>query len=306
MNALVLSGGSIKGAFQAGAIKALIEKNLYPEFLYGISVGSLNSTFINHEAGLQGVPFDRLNWNKITNNLIGFWQQNIKQPSDLIIKRKFIGLALDILRGKFNGVTDTKPLRDLMRKFISIDMIRRSSLKHKVGAVNFTNGEIIYADPGYPDFLDYAIASSAIPIVMPAMIIANTPYFDGGLRDIAPLKPAIQSGADKIIAILCQPEKLGTSNFSYQNPIQLLERMTDIMCNEIENNDIDTFETVNTLVPADGSPATSGPYIGKRKLELIVVRPKAEIALDISSFTSKDIYGMIDLGYQTAKEQLNK
>jgi NTE family protein len=305
MNALVLSGGSIKGAFQAGAIKALIEKKLYPSFLYGISVGSLNSTFINHEAGKQGVPFDRLDWNKIIDNLFDFWKQNIRQPSDLINKRKFIGLAFDILRGKFNGVTDTKPLRELVKKVITMDNIRRSPLKHQVGTVNFINGDIIYANPDYPDFLDYVIASSAIPVVMPAMIITGTPYFDGGLRDIAPLKPAVQSGADTVITILCQPETLGTSSYNYQNPIQLLERMTDIMCNEIENNDIGTFNNINNFVPADGSTAKDGPYVGKRKINLIVIRPEAEIEVNISSFSSSDINKMIALGYQTAKDQLN-
>ena len=306
MIAFVLSGGSIKGAFQAGAIQAVLEKNLYPEFLYGISVGSLNSTFLNHEAGRQGVPFGQLDWKSISDSLIGFWTGKVTQPSDLIAKRKFIPLAFSILKGKFNGVTDTQPLRDLVKSSISMDQIRRSPLKQQVGTVNFLNGEITYADPGFPDFLDWVIASAAIPVAMPAMLISNTPYFDGGLRDIAPLKPAVKSGADTIVTILCQPEILGTSSFSYQNAIQLLERMTDIMCNEIEKNDIETFRQVNSFVPADGSSASTGPYVGKRKIRLIVIRPEAEINVDISSFTSDDIRKMIDLGYKTALDQLKK
>ena len=306
MNALVLSGGSVKGAFQAGAMKALIEKGFYPSFLYGISVGSLNATFINNEAGKQNVLNEKLlDWNIITENLITFWKENVRKPSDLIIKRKFMCLALAILRGKFNGITDTTPLRELVRRLVTMDNISRSPLKQKAGTVNFINGDIIYADPLYSDFLDFVIASSAIPIVMPAMLINSTPYFDGGLREIAPLKPAIQSGADSIVAILCQPEKLGTSGYSYQNSIQLLERMTDIMCNEIENNDIEYFNDINKCVPEDGSIATEGCHIGKRKLKLIVIRPENEIEVDISSFTSKDIFDMIDLGYNTAKDILS-
>ncbi|MGA2824354.1 MAG: hypothetical protein ABSE72_12610, partial [Bacteroidales bacterium] len=127
----------------------------------------------------------------------------------------------------------------------------------------------------------------------------------GGLRDVAPLKPAIQSGADTVITILCQPETLGTSSCNYQNPIQLLERMTDIMCNEIENNDIGIFNNINNFVPEDGSAAIDGPFVGKRKINLIVIRPEAEIEVDISSFSSTDIKNMIALGYQTAKDQLH-
>jgi predicted acylesterase/phospholipase RssA len=42
--ALVLSGGSVKGAFQAGALKAVFETGYAPEIITGISVGSLNGT----------------------------------------------------------------------------------------------------------------------------------------------------------------------------------------------------------------------------------------------------------------------
>ncbi len=41
--ALVLGGGAIKGAYQAGAIKVLLNKGFAPDHLYGISVGSLNA-----------------------------------------------------------------------------------------------------------------------------------------------------------------------------------------------------------------------------------------------------------------------
>lgn len=38
----------------------------------------------NYSQVIDNKGLTRSNWNKITNNLIGFWQQNIKQPSDLI------------------------------------------------------------------------------------------------------------------------------------------------------------------------------------------------------------------------------
>jgi predicted acylesterase/phospholipase RssA len=53
MRALVLGGGSLKGAFQAGAIQAILEAGFEPEAIYGISVGSLNAVFLIHEAGRQ-------------------------------------------------------------------------------------------------------------------------------------------------------------------------------------------------------------------------------------------------------------
>lgn len=43
-NALVLSGGGFKGAFQLGAIKELLEKGIEFSAVSGVSVGALNAS----------------------------------------------------------------------------------------------------------------------------------------------------------------------------------------------------------------------------------------------------------------------
>ena len=48
---LVLAGGSVKGAFQAGVIKALFEKGYRPDAIYGVSAGSLNAAYLVNQLG---------------------------------------------------------------------------------------------------------------------------------------------------------------------------------------------------------------------------------------------------------------
>ena len=36
---LVLAGGSVKGAFQAGVMKAMMERGYQPDAVYGVSAG---------------------------------------------------------------------------------------------------------------------------------------------------------------------------------------------------------------------------------------------------------------------------
>ncbi|MDZ7377269.1 MAG: patatin-like phospholipase family protein, partial [candidate division KSB1 bacterium] len=50
---LVLSGGGAKGAGQLGMMLYLAEQGLQPEFISGISVGSLNATFWAQEGDLH-------------------------------------------------------------------------------------------------------------------------------------------------------------------------------------------------------------------------------------------------------------
>ena len=50
--ALLLQGGGALGSYQAGVYQALAEANLHPDWVAGISIGSINSALI---AGYQGV-----------------------------------------------------------------------------------------------------------------------------------------------------------------------------------------------------------------------------------------------------------
>jgi len=58
--ALVLSGGSIKGAFQAGAIGHVLTK-FEPDLIVGTSVGSLNGGFLADRASLSPAA-PRVDW----------------------------------------------------------------------------------------------------------------------------------------------------------------------------------------------------------------------------------------------------
>jgi len=43
---LVLGGGGAMGAFQAGALVALLDAGVVPDALYGSSAGALNAAFL--------------------------------------------------------------------------------------------------------------------------------------------------------------------------------------------------------------------------------------------------------------------
>lgn len=305
--ALVLSGGSVKGAFQAGAVKAFIDKGYKFDSVYGISVGSLNGTFISHEAGLQNVSKELLDWPLIGNNLVNFWIDNIKEPNDLVIKRNKLETLGSVIFNNFNGLVDTKPIQTLVRAKIKMENLYKSPVKLTVGAVNIADGEIVYANPSFPNFVDYVLASTAIPIVMPVVPIGgnkNQPFLDGGIRDVAPLKQAIQAGAEEIVCIACQSKSLGGVTFNNENLLSLADRIMDIVVNEIVNNDIEWADYFNNFLPADGTAETMGPLAGYRKIKLTVIRPPRPISLDLETFTTTEIKETIDSGYQTVMEQI--
>src|ERR1700744_2342201 len=103
---LVLSGGSIKGAFQAGAIAQLFDDGYEPQGLFGISAGALNSAFLASHAGGQlraGHPID---WKSIGNALEHFWRSRVT-GFDALAERKRYAI-FDAIFSKFDGMIDPK------------------------------------------------------------------------------------------------------------------------------------------------------------------------------------------------------
>jgi NTE family protein len=250
--ALVLSGGSIKGAYEAGALKAVFESGFKPEYIYGISVGNLNSTFITHEAAKQFIATGTVDWNKVSDELWNFWSTKIDEPGKLVKQKCNLLLLLSLNWGlifkKFDSILDTTPLQNLIKQIINPDIIKKAPVKLHVGATNIFSGEIVYVDPSNPHFLDFVVASTAIPIMMPVKNINGAPYLDGGLRDVAPFGKAINEGADDIVCICCQSEKLAGQTYNYRDLVVMVDKVMDIVVNEIINNDLKMVNTINTLV----------------------------------------------------------
>jgi NTE family protein len=44
--ALVLQGGGALGAYQAGVYEALVEANIHPDWIAGVSIGAINGALI--------------------------------------------------------------------------------------------------------------------------------------------------------------------------------------------------------------------------------------------------------------------
>lgn len=294
MKALVLSGGSIKGAWQAGAIRAVLEDGFKPEIITGISVGAINGAYLANFA-------TRNNWFTLGTDLVYFWESKIKSPEDLIKKKGAVKLGWQILRKRFDGMVSIEPMRKLLYENLDAEKIFSSSVQYYCGYVDLQTGNIIYITP--LSNLEHILASAAIPLILPTVKIGEFHNIDGGVRDSAPLKRAIDCGATEIICIATMPENLTHSNDNWGDVIVYGNRLMDIISNNTLNNDIEEAKFINSLCPADGTPKKDAPFKEKRNIKLTIIRPSKQISATISDFTEDDIKAMIADGYLTAKNQ---
>jgi len=175
--ALVLSAGGYFGAYQAGVWKAL-ERETQIDLVVGASVGALNGWSI-----ASGCPGDEL-------------AERWMHPStarDLTFTPK-----PSLSAGYFEHGPLLERARMLMRDY-------RPEIPFGLVTV-----ELPWLRPRLVQTRDvtphHLLASCAIPIVMPSVLIDGRRFTDGGLIDKLPLWAAVEMGATTIIAVDSLPD----------------------------------------------------------------------------------------------------
>lgn len=227
-NAIVLTGGGARAAYQAGVMRALYEivkedKSLF-EVITGTSAGAINAVYLSAHSA---------DWDIATGQLWDLWgslsPQDVFDLGALSIgklgSKWLAGAAFGGLAPKGSGVNhllDTAPLRRLLQReidFNSLNKIIASGQIHgfAVSTTNYYSGSSVVFHNTTEAINDWArsdrfsvrtdievehiMASSAIPLFFPPESIGESWYGDGCLRQTTPLSPAIHLGAEKIIAI---------------------------------------------------------------------------------------------------------
>ena len=284
---LVLAGGSVKGAFQAGVMKAIMERGYQPDAVYGVSAGSLNAAYFVNQLGMQAITGEPISFKDASQDLWDFWESRITSPESLSKPFNIFQLGLSALRKNFKGLVDTMPLRNLLTEVLSVRNLHASPIDLKIGAVNIIDGTMYYVDTSEEHFLDYLMASSAVPILMPVVKIngeTRRSFLDGGLRDVAPIKKAVDDGASHIVCISCHMETIEGGHFDSGDLLALVDRVMDIAVNEILNADIKEVMISNTTI------------------DIQSIRPPQPLTIDIQNFNKMDIRRMLELGYQVGQD----
>ena len=273
---------------------ALFESGFVPEHLYGISVGSLNATFLANEAARQQAETGQVDWVKVGKYLIEFWIRNITKPDDVAVIRSRLRLGYNTLIRRFDGLLDNSPIQNLIRQNVDLEALKTGPVTLKVGAVDIIEGDMRYADATDPHFLEYIFASSSLPFLMPAVQIGGDhrrAFLDGGMREVAPLRVAIEDGATDIACVACHAKRIYNEKFNYRNLLNLMDRVKDITVNQLVNNDIAWAERF-----------AEREHLHGRNLHLTIIRPNEPLNLNLMKFNSDDIGRMIVQGYQAGTD----
>jgi predicted acylesterase/phospholipase RssA len=189
--AFVLGGGGARGAFQVGALKALLEAGFYPDILVGTSVGAANAAFIAFNG------FTHPGLDKLTET----WREALKAD---LLPSNYLWLTV---RALFNRANDFPVHR--MRSFfidhgLNPDMMFKDipdfQLLLVAADLNHCQPYIYGFDTDEP-VLEGLLASTTLPPWVSPLNKVDRLLIDGGAVSPLAVETAIKAGANEIVAL---------------------------------------------------------------------------------------------------------
>lgn len=308
--AFVLTGGGARAAYQVGFLRHLAAHfpDLAPGILIGVSAGGMIAM---HLASRHGRFVDSVA------RLTEVWQ-NLRiddvcrvDPVDLASRVTRWGLRL-IAGGtcesaRTRSLVDTEPLRQLLTHTLeagsdgTLDRITRNLEAGVLRSVALTAssyltgqsvtwvqshgrfGALIGDSARREDIdgslhVDHVMASGALPFIFPAVEVEDAWYGDGGIRLTAPLSPAIQLGARKIIAVSTrhppsEEEMRRPTVTGHPPPAQVGGALLNAIFLDLLDGDALRLQQFNSVI--DRLPAEARG--GLQHVDVLVLRPSQDL-----------------------------
>lgn len=199
---LALASGGARGAYQAGAMLALAERNIKFSHIAGTSIGTLNGAFYVQGSGSI----------RDMNNLCSLWREigkiNLIKPNVELLKK-----GIKPFKKGFS-IFDHKSIENTLDKYLDYEKICKSSKKFIITTIpsidpitdiligTFQNTRYFHANQISPLILKKALlAATAIPIAFPSVDINGSHFTDAGLSTPLPSKVIADCGVNFIVSI---------------------------------------------------------------------------------------------------------
>ena len=203
---LVLEGGGVKGAYELGALIALIEKGYTFHSITGTSIGALNGAVM----ASQGIE-----------KLAGYWEEakycpvfDFDDETVARFRQKDFDLDLIVATGKklLSAREIIKNSYEHTLNFVynrlSEEEIRSSDIDFGCVTYNISDMEPFEAmkkDIPEGKLIDYIVASACFPIFPPKQIDGKK-FIDGGVYDNMPINLLARTGCREMIVVRTNPE----------------------------------------------------------------------------------------------------
>ncbi len=266
---LVLAGGGMRVAYQAGALAALEEAGLRFHHADGTSGGTMNLSMLlsGQDSAEMGERWRTLDPRRFST--LYPWLDYVRTP-------------------RWRGLGNARGLREKVFPHLGIDVdpIRLSrGISGTYNVCNFAAKTAEVVDHTEVD-LDLLVAAVSLPVLMPVVMRSGTPYTDAVWVRDSNVPEAVRRGSDEVWLVWC----IGNTGVYHNGLFRQYVHMIETAANGSLGRDLGYIEA----------------RWPERPVRLHVIKPQHPLPLDTAYYFGRiDASALIDFGYQDACRYLD-
>ncbi|MFT5759422.1 MAG: NTE family protein [Alteromonadaceae bacterium] len=301
-NALVLTGGGARAAYQVGVLTAIakfVPRNHGLPFpiICGTSAGAINTTALACYASCFHLGVKKLEWVWKNLQTHRIYHSDPLRVFSHILKGILATFQADYANKSARSLLNNAPLRELLSEVVDFNRIDNNILRGYLTAVSVTASSYNSGDSisfyqsedgiapwfrakrrGHPSQINcnHLMASAAIPMIFPSIKIKKQHFGDGSIHQLSPLSPAIHLGAEKIFIVgVEQPKEPLHSRENNPHPpttSTIAGHLLDTIFSDTLQSDIERMTRINetlTLIPEHIRKERDG----LKNIETLLVNP---------------------------------
>ncbi|MFP4548946.1 MAG: patatin family protein [Fidelibacterota bacterium] len=271
---LVLEGGGLRGVFTSGALRYLMENDIYFPYVIGVSMGACNAAnYISRQLGRN---------RKVNINFVN-------DPRYLSYKRLFFNGELFGMDFIFNTIPNQLVPFDY-------ETFYNSEQQNWTVATDIQTGEPLYYENKElgEDYLKILQASASLPFISRPVKYDGKILMDGGLSDSIPIKKSIEHGNTKNVVILTRPGE-------YRKEVSNVYRLAKFRYPKfkglhqcLKNRWKVYNETLDFLEKLE------------KENKVFVLRPERNLEIKKAERNKQTLYDGYDIGYHTMKDKFEE
>jgi len=281
---LVLSGGGARAAYQVGVLSAGAINTL--------SLAAHPGSFADAVAALHA------EWSRLTPDRV-FRVRPTRLGRMVLNRLVHTALGRRAEPATVRGLLDMEPLREFLAGSLATAGVEANLEAGRLRAValtatSYSTGDtvtFVQGVPGIPTWerarrraarttltIEHVLASSAIPVLFPAVRLGDEFFGDGSIRQTAPLSPAVHLGARAVVAVAMQTRRPAASPQAgpeYPSAAEALGIVLNSIFLQALDADAERLARINRLLDVLPSDVRPPDLLGH--VDLLMLHPSQDL-----------------------------
>lgn len=257
--AFVFGSGSSMGAVQAGMVRALSERKIFPDMIVGSSIGAFNGAIFAADPSAAGAA-----------RLERVWRE--MDPYDVVPRRRLSPYLRLLRRGE--SIYPNDVTRSYLQRTLSVAAFEDLGVPLHCVATDVADGSATWFDRG--PLVEPVLASLSTPVMFPSVEIGGRRYIDGGTVDDMPVGRAAELGARALYVL--ETSRM-TRQFEIKRPLSSAQRAVALARRHRYESGLAALpDDVEVHVLPTGEPPQVSFHDASRSAELMQIAYEASLA----------------------------